>query len=404
MNPHDLSTTSLKPEPSQPRRFRIRTITAGVTLGEIAVNQAFETAVSFLQSARESFEREGFEVQTTRIATEPLAGYLATVEPSLALEAIQELDAAAVAAGLLLGLGPLIQQDRYDPGFASWASDLAGSTRNTSFSVVVAAPETGAHSKAAQTAAETIFAISQIAANGEANFRFAAAANIPAGTPFFPVAHHSGADSFALGLESAALVGEAFADHSELSTAPAKLQQVLEEALAGVDQVARKVANDTSRRFLGLDLSPAPGLDASIAAGIEALTGHPFGAPATVAACAAITRGLDRVQLTRCGYCGLMLPVLEDRVLAQRATEGTYGVRELLLYSSVCGTGLDVVPLPGETPMAVLQGLIVDVAALATRLRKPLAARLLPIPGKQAGETVDFDNPHLTASVVMPVA
>ena len=90
-------------------------------------------------------------------------------------------------------------------------------------------------------------------------------------------------------------------------------------------------------------------------------------------------------------------------MLAQRAAEGTYGVRDLLLYSSVCGTGLDVVPLPGEVPMAVLQGLIVDVAALATRLRKPLAARLLPIPGKQAGETVDFDNPHLTASVVMPV-
>ena len=50
-----------------------------------------------------------------------------------------------------------------------------------------------------------------------------------------------------------------------------------------------------------------------------------------------------------CGYCGLMLPVLEDPVLAQRAGEGRYSVRDLLLYSSVCGTGLDVVPVPGDT-------------------------------------------------------
>lgn len=397
-----MTTTSPSAKKSRSRRFRIRTITAGVTLGEIAANRAFETAASFLQGARRSFEDRGFQVQTTRIATEPLADYLATTDSSLALEAIQKLDVAAIEAGMLLSIGPLIVEDRYDPDFASWALDLAGSTRNTSFSVAVAAPATGTHAQTVQTAAETILAISKIAANGEANFRFGAAANVPAGTPFFPVAYHSGTDSFALGLESAALVGEAFADPPELSIAPARLQQVLEESLAPVVEVALEIASETSRHFLGLDLSPAPGLDASIAAGVEALTGHPFGSPATVAACAAITRGLDRVRLSRCGYSGLMLPVLEDRVLAQRAAEGTYGVRELLLYSSVCGTGLDVVPLPGEIPIAVLQGLIIDVAAVATRLRKPLAARLLPVPGKQAGEAVDFDNPHLTASVVMP--
>lgn len=397
-----MSESSPERRSFSPDGFRIRTITAGVTLGELAVNRAFEEAVSFLRAAKQRFEETGYEVQTTRIATEPLAAQAVAAGTARALHAIRRLDAAAVEAGVLLSIGPLIQSDRHQPQLAAWAADLAASTRNTSFSVVVAAPETGMHSSTIRTAAEVMLAISEADDDGEANFRFAAAANVAPGTPFFPVAFHSGADSFALGLESASLVGEAFAHPGTVAQASERLQELLEERLAGVAETARSVAGESTRRFLGLDLSPAPGLDTSIAAAIEALTGQPFGAPATVAACAAVSQALARVRLERCGYCGLMLPVLEDRVLAQRAREGAFGVAELLLYSSVCGTGLDVVPLPGAIPPADLEGLILDVAALAVRLRKPLAARLLPIPGKQAGDSIDFDNPHLTASVVMP--
>ena len=96
-----------------------------------------------------------------------------------------------------------------------------------------------------------------------------------------------------------------------------------------------------------------------------------------------------------------MLPVLEDPVLARRAAEGRYSVRELLLYSSVCGTGLDVVPLAGDTRANELAASIRDVAALSTKLHKPLSARLFPVPGKKAGERAEFNNPFLTSSVVM---
>ena len=96
-----------------------------------------------------------------------------------------------------------------------------------------------------------------------------------------------------------------------------------------------------------------------------------------------------------------MLPVLEDPVLATRAAEGRYSVRELLLYSSVCGTGLDVVPLAGDTSAKELAALIRDVAALSTKLHKPLSARLFLIPGKKTGDRAEFSNPFLTSSVVM---
>ena len=90
-----------------------------------------------------------------------------------------------------------------------------------------------------------------------------------------------------------------------------------------------------------------------------------------------------------------MLPVLEDDVLAARASEGRFGVRELLLYSSVCGTGLDVVPIPGDTPEAV------DRASAARRrgaVHAPREAALgAAAPGARpgAGETTTFENPYL---------
>ena len=69
----------------------------------------------------------------------------------------------------------------------------------------------------------------------------------------------------------------------------------------------------------------------------------------------------------------------------------------------MCGTGLDVVPLPGDTSVEELVAVISDVAALATKYHKPLSARLFPIPGKKAGEKISFENPYLTDSIVLPL-
>ena len=102
-----------------------------------------------------------------------------------------------------------------------------------------------------------------------------------------------------------------------------------------------------------------------------------------------------------CGYAGLMLPVLEDTVLARRAGEKRYGVSDVLLYSSICGTGLDVIPLPGDTPLDVISAIVGDVAALSARLTKPLSARLCLVPGKRAGDDASFDNPNLVDCKVM---
>jgi uncharacterized protein (UPF0210 family) len=96
-----------------------------------------------------------------------------------------------------------------------------------------------------------------------------------------------------------------------------------------------------------------------------------------------------------------MLPLLEDATLAKRGAEGVLSVTDLLLYSAVCGTGLDTIPLPGDVSVEQIYAILLDVAALAMRLDKPLTARLMPIPGKHAGDETGFDFEFFANSRVL---
>jgi uncharacterized protein (UPF0210 family) len=386
---------------TETHHFRIRTITAGVNLKSTSDVAAIESAIGFLQRTRKKFEDAGYEIQTLRIATQPLPEYLGAKSRQEALADLKKLDAAVSSRNVLLSIGPVITDDRYDPEFPAWAVELVKETKNINFSVSVASTPQGIHNQTARTAAEAMVAISKSSPGGEGNFRFTAAANCLPGTPFFPVAYHRGPTAFSIGLETPGLLQDAFAQAKDVDDAKTKLRTLLESALGPIEKLALVVAQTERREYLGIDTSPAPSKDASIGAAIETLTRVPFGSASTLAACAAITEVLKSLKIKICGYSGLMLPVLEDPVLATRAAEGRFSVRELLLYSSVCGTGLDVVPLAGDTSAVELTALIRDVAALSTKLHKPLSARLFLIPGKKAGDRAEFSNPFLTSSVIM---
>jgi uncharacterized protein len=67
----------------------------------------------------------------------------------------------------------------------------------------------------------------------------------------------------------------------------------------------------------------------------------------------------------------------------------------------VCGTGVDTIPLPGDTTLNQIAALLLDLSALALRLNKPLTARLMPIPGKKAGDPTNFNFDYFSNSRVM---
>jgi len=383
--------------------FRVRTLTAGVPMKHAGDIAPIESALQFLRSAQQRMTDAGYAVQTVRIATSPFMHGASAMQRENARDALRRLDGMAADAGAMLSIGPVNDSDTPAQAIADWIAAIVGETRASSFSLPIASTDRGIDSHSLDAAALTTMALSRVLPDGSANFRFAAAACVPAGTPFFPVAWHESVPALAVGLETPNLVRTAFTDAANPTDGATRLQGLLNRALAPVERIAQSCAREGQRRYLGIDTSPAPGADASIGAAIEALTRAPFGSPGTLQACAAITGAIKALRVKMCGYSGLMLPILEDPVLAARADEGRITVNELLLYSSVCGTGLDVVPLAGDVSLDAVRGVLGDVATMALRLRKPLAARLFPMPGKSAGDRVSYSDPLLFPSKVLPL-
>ncbi len=381
--------------------FRVRTVTAGITLNSLADTVTFNAAIEFLNKARQAYIDKGYEVQTIRISTQNLYKYLDQSSYNDALPFLVRLDKIAQQNNISLSIGQILPPDKYREGIGEWAEKLVNTTSKINFSLPISSHEIGIHFNSIKASSEIIAAISK-SNGGEDCFRFTASANCPAGIPFFPAAFHDGINSFAVGLESANLITEAFKQNNNPATARQTLKLLLEKNLLPIQDIAENISKTLNWQYDGIDASPAPGLDASIGEAIETYSKQPFGSSATLSACALITDVLKTLDIKKCGYSGLMLPVIEDKVLAKRAMEKRYSMQDILLFSSVSGTGLDVVPLPGNTTKQVIENIMTDVAALSLKYTsKALSVRLFLIPGKQAGDMVKFENPHLTSSVVM---
>ena len=382
-------------------QFRVRTVTAGITLNSLDDTTTFNTAIDFLKKAKQAYIDKGYEVQTIRISTQNLYRYLNQYSYDDALPFLVRLDKIAQQNNLSLSVGQILPPDKYQDGIGDWAEKLVQNTSNIFFSLPISSHEIGIHFNSIKASSEVIAAISK-SKGGEDCFRFTASANCPAGIPFFPAAFHEGINSFAVGLESPNLITQAFKQNTNPTNARQTLKLVLETNLIPIQDIAENISKTLHWQYDGIDASPAPGLDASVGQAIETYSKQPFGSSATLSACALITDVLKTLDIKKCGYSGLMLPIIEDRVLAKRAMEKRFTVQELLLFSSVSGTGLDVVPIPGNTAKQVIENILTDVAALSLKYTsKALSVRLFLIPGKKAGDMVKFENPNLTSSVVM---
>jgi uncharacterized protein len=246
---------------------------------------------------------------------------------------------------------------------------------------------------AVRACAGVIHGAAGITPDGFTNLRFTALGNVPPNGPFFPGSYHVGeAVGFALGIECADAAVDAFSSAGSLLEARAALVDRLELAGAELTVIAAEVAAEFTARFYGIDFSLAPYPEdwCSLGCAIEQLGVPQVGMHGSVAAAAIMADSLDRGHWLRTGFNGLFMAVLEDSILAQRA-ETTLTLKDLLLYSTVCGSGLDTVPIPGDATQEQIAAVLLDVAALSMRLAKPLTARLMPVPGKKAGEMTTFD-------------
>jgi len=396
------SSHAQRKAPPDPARPKIRAITAFINLDRTQYQQQIADAMTMLKRARTIFESRDYEVETIRISTQPFAEYTKGLTSEQALAFFKSYDALATQDKFAASIGPAMFHADDPESQADLLVDVFKNTKSINASLVVADengvrwPSVGAAARAMQKLSAT--------EHSQANFSFSAIALVPPLTPFFPGSYHTGfGHQFAIALESANTVAAAFQGAPDLATARRRLTERLGSDAFAVEALAGRVDQDTGWTYMGIDLSPAPLKNVSIAAALETLTGQPIGSPGTLTGAATITAAIRDIQVKQTGYSGLMLPILEDSRLAQRWSEGRISLDALLSYSAVCGTGLDTVPLPGDITEQQLELIIGDMASLAVKWHKPLSARLLPVAGKKAGDTTEFDDPFLVNATLQPI-
>jgi uncharacterized protein len=374
---------------------KIRTITAFVQLDRPHYQEQIQDTLKFLRQAKAACEKAGFEVQTIRITTQPFPDYTRGMADNAVLEFFRDYDALAVREGFIASVGPAMTSDTDDTHQADLLGKIIAQSKALNGSVFIAG-EDGIHWSSIRAAAGIIKYLEANTPHGRGNFNFAATSFIPSGTPFFPASYFNGhGRQFAVGLESANLVSEVLASTKSPVEAEARLKHDLGMYAAQIETTAREISDTTGWDYGGIDLSSAPLKDVSIGRAFENFLGAPLGSSGTLSTAALITRALKSIPVKQAGYSGLMLPVLEDTMIAQRWSEGRLSIDALLSYSAVCGTGLDTIPLPGDVTEEQLERILGDVASLSVKWHKPLSARLQPAPGRNPGQMTEFDDPYL---------
>jgi len=354
---------------------------------------------------REALQSAGFTVQTVRMAVQPFPAILGNKGPNKAVELAKDLHAIAFVHEMdYVSLGPVRLDD--PAAYLEILLEILASTENVFASIEIASASQGIDLARIRRTAALIQRVATLGDDGFANLRLAALANVGAWSPFFPAAYHGGgAPRIALAMESADLAVRAVGEATSLEDARSRLIQSIEREAERINAVVTKTLKGTGIEFQGFDfsLAPFPEEARSIGKAVERLGLSAVGIYGTLMVSAFIADALDRAKFQRTGFCGLMFPILEDSILAAHASEGLLGITELLTYAAVCGTGLDTIPLPGDITEDILTGILLDTAALGLRLGKPLTARLMPLPGKVAGDPVEFDFPYFAQSRVLAV-
>lgn len=381
--------------------MKIRSITYFCNPGYSLDEKVLQNAGAFLSDAKSAYEAAGYEVQTVRLATIPFPRLLGEER----LSALPEFTAriADRAQQLEIGfvsLGPALPEM---PRSYDLIPEAIFVSKNVFFGAVMADKTRGIDLAAVRACADVIVRCSFLEQNGFANLQFAALANVPAGAPFLPAAYHdSDRPAFAIATESADLAVQAFENTNSVEEGRNALIAEITRHGQAISKIANSLVSD-SPDFGGIDFSLAPFPDDAHSLGnaVEKIGVPKIGGHGSLAAAAILTEAIDRADFPHTGFSGFMQPVLEDSVLAKRAAEGTLTIKDTLLYSAVCGTGLDCVPLPGNTTAEQITPLLLDLCALALRLDKPLTARLMPVPGKNAGDETKFDFGFFANSKVM---
>jgi uncharacterized protein len=383
---------------------KVRAITGFVRLDRAQYAKQVTDALEVLRAAQREFEKQGYEVESLRIVTQPLGELVKGLSETDSLAFLKALDDLSAKEKFLPNVGPAMLRDSDDPRVMRLLAQALSTLPHIEGNAVLAG-EDGIYWKVIRQSAALVRYVTDHSPGSIGTFNFTGTAMLQPYAPFYPGAYHTGAgQQFSIGFEGASVVQEVFSRaQRDFVGTRAELTKELTVHARVAESIGQKVAAARRWTFMGVDVTPAPLGDVSIAAAIESYTGARFGSSGTMTAALIITTAVKAVPVKQIGYSGLMVPVMEDKVLARRWGEGAFNIDSLLAYSSVCGTGLDTIPLPGDVSEEQLVRIFGDMASVAWKWRKPMSARLQPVKGKRAGDQTEFKDEYLFNTTIHPL-
>ncbi|MDI3534888.1 MAG: uncharacterized protein PWQ82_1253 [Thermosediminibacterales bacterium] len=409
----------------------IRTITMGISLRDCAdsdINKVCEKiyskvtsyAKNLVKTAEDLEKRFGIPIINKRVSLTPVVLVAESSNSDDYSKIAETMDRAADTVGVdfIGGFSALVHKGftKGDIHLLNSIPEALAKTKRVCSSVNVATTRSGINMDAVLAMGNIIKKTAQLTADndGIGCAKLVVFANVPEDNPFMAGAFHGIGEPecvINIGISGPGVVHNVVsrlgsgADFGQLSEA---IKRTAFKITRAGELIGRRAAEQLGVRFgiIDLSLAPTPAVGDSIANILEAMGLERCGAPGTTAALAllndAVKKGGAMATSYVGGLSGAFIPVSEDSGMVEAVEAGSLTLEKLEAMTCVCSVGLDMIAVPGDTPAETISGIIADEAAIGVINKKTTAVRIIPAPGKKAGDRVEFGG-LLGGAPVMPV-
>lgn len=396
----------------------VRTVTLGLSLRDCAAETIERTAARVTDKIHRYADRlvetvdgigdeYGIRIANKRIAVTPISMIIegATGDTVQLARAIDEA-AGAVGIDFIGGYSALVHKGTTDSEreFLNTIPEALASTQRLCSSVNVATTRAGINMDAVAHVGRLIkeAAGRTSSEGGLACAKFVCFANSVEDNPFMAGAFHGPGEAEAVinvGVSGPGVVNYAIR-HAAKDSPLQDLAEIIKKLSFKLSRAGELVGREAARRLgipfgiIDLSLAPTPVPGDSVANIIEGMGFERAGTHGTTAALALLTDAVKKGGAMASGSVGGMsgafIPVSEDAGMIEAAMLGALSLDKLEAWTSVCSVGIDMVAVPGSTSAETISAIIADEMAIGVMNNKTTAVRIIPVPGREVGEMVEF--------------
>jgi len=420
----------------QKENLDVRTVTMGINLLDCRGRDIAETcakienkikvhAENFVPTCDRIGRKLGIPVVNKRISVTPIALVGAGFDRYDFVEMAKTLERSADIAGvdILGGFSAQVEKglSESDREYILSIPEALALTQKVCASINIASSQKGINMDALAMVGQTVKDLAETTKDqgGFGAAKFVVFCNQPGDNPFMAGAIHgtgeadvvlnvgvSGPGVIARSLER--LIDNKGRENLLLDDIAEEIKQTTFRVTRCGELVGRQVSRELGIEFgvVDLSLAPTPTVGDSVGEILHILGVDAIGAPGSTAIVAmlndAVKKGGIFASKSVGGLSGAFIPVMEDSVLAEAVGKDELCLEKLEAMTCVCSVGLDMVAIPGSVDANTISAIIADEMAVGMVNNKTTAARLIPVPGKEAGDHVSFGG-LFGASPIMPV-